>query len=80
MKNRHVKSTFWVEVALASFGAFLVVLTAVWDDWIEGVFGFDPDHHNGSFEWALVIVCILVTVIFGVLARNEWRKAASSSA
>ncbi len=77
--KRHVRPTFWVEFALASFSAFLVVLTAVWHDWIEGIFGFDPDRHNGSFEWELVLVCCLVTVLFGVLARNEWRKAALAS-
>jgi hypothetical protein len=77
--KRHVKPTFWVECALASFSAFLVILTAVWHDWIEGIFGFDPDQHNGSFEWELVIVCLLIAALFGVLARNEWRKAAAAS-
>jgi DMSO/TMAO reductase YedYZ heme-binding membrane subunit len=77
--KRHVKPMFWVESVLASFSAFLVVLTAVWHDWIEGIFGFDPDQHNGSFEWELVMVCLLITVLFAVLARNEWRKAAASS-
>jgi hypothetical protein len=76
---RHVKAMFWVESALASFSAFLVVLTAVWHDWIEGIFGFDPDHHNGSFEWELVIVCVLVTVVFATLARRDWRIAQRSS-
>jgi hypothetical protein len=66
---------FWAETALASFTAFLAVLTLVWRDWIEGVFGFDPDHHNGSFEWDLVIACGLLTLVFGALARREWRRA-----
>jgi hypothetical protein len=50
------------------------VLTLAWRDWIEGVFGFDPDHHNGSFEWELVIVCCLVTVASFVLARRQWHR------
>lgn len=74
--KRHVRPTFWVESALASFSAFLVVLTAVWHDWVEGIFGFDPDRHNGSFEWELVVVCCLISVVFTVLARHEWRRAA----
>lgn len=66
---------FWVESALAVFSAFLVVLTLVWDQWIEGVFGFDPDRGNGSFERELTIVCCLLTVLFSVLARRQWRRA-----
>jgi hypothetical protein len=66
---------FWLESVLAIISAFLVVLTLVWDDWIEGVFGFDPDHGNGSFEWELVIVCCLVTVLCSALARRQWRHA-----
>jgi hypothetical protein len=66
---------FWLESAVATVSAFLVVLTLVWDQWIEGVFGFDPDHGNGSFEWELVIVCCLSAVLFSVLARRQWRRA-----
>jgi DMSO/TMAO reductase YedYZ heme-binding membrane subunit len=76
--KRHVKPTFWVECALASFSVFLVVLTAVWHDWIEGIFGFDPDHHNGSFEWELVVVCCALAVLFATLARREWRMTATA--
>ncbi len=79
MKKR-LGPVFWTESILASFTAFLAVLTLVWRDWIEIVFGFDPDHHNGSFEWLLVIVCCLVTVLFSALARREWRKAAGKTA
>ena len=46
---------FWIESFAGSFTGFLAILTLVWRDWIEGVFGYDPDHHNGSFEWELVI-------------------------
>ena len=79
MKKR-VGAAFWFELVLASFSAFLVVLTAAWHDWVEGIFGFDPDRHNGSFEWELAVVCCLLTVLFGELARREWRRAALVSA
>jgi hypothetical protein len=68
-----------MEAVLASLSAFLVVLTAAWHDWVEGIFGFDPDRHDGSFEWQLVIVCCLLTVLFGVLARRQWRRPAVAS-
>jgi hypothetical protein len=66
---------FWLEAALAAVSAFLGVLTLVWHDWIEGTFGYGPDHGNGSFEWELVIVCCALTVLFSVLARRQWRRA-----
>lgn len=77
--KRRVGPAFWIESVLGSFTAFLMVLTAVWHDWIEGIFGFDPDRHNGSFEWELVVVCCLLTAAFAMLARREWRRAALAS-
>lgn len=74
--HRDLRLAFWLESALAFLTAFLAVLTLVWRDWIEGVFGFDPDHHNGSFEWELVAVCCAATILFSALARREWRRAA----
>lgn len=63
--RRRVGVMFWLEAVLASFSAFIVVLTLVWHDWIEGIFGFDPDQHNGSFEWELVAVCLALTALWG---------------
>ena len=41
---RAVRWRFWVELAVAVVSVFLVLLTLVWRDWIEEVFGVDPDH------------------------------------
>jgi DMSO/TMAO reductase YedYZ heme-binding membrane subunit len=65
---------FWIESVLASASGFLFLLTLAWRDWIEGVFGWDPDHHNGSFEWVLVAALLLCTLAFSVLARTQWRR------
>jgi hypothetical protein len=65
---------FFVEVALASIWGFLVVLTLVWSDWIEALFGVDPDRHSGSFEWGVVFVLAALTGIFSLLAHAEWRR------
>jgi len=78
--SRRVGFLFWGESFFASFSAFLAILTAVWHDWIEGTFGFDPDHHNGSFEWMLVTVCCVVAVVCSLLARREWLRAPVASA
>ncbi|WP_233860289.1 hypothetical protein [Paraburkholderia sp. HD33-4] len=70
----HLRPVFWVETVLASMTAFLAVLTAIWPDWIEGVSGFDPDRHNGSFEWGIVIVLFATTLVLVIMARREWRR------
>ena len=65
---------FWLEAALAALGGFLFVLTFFWRDWIEAVFGVDPDQHSGSLEWAVAVVLLGVTLLSGLLARAEWRR------
>ena len=67
---------FWAETALAVLTASLAILTSVWPAWIEAVFGFDPDHHNGSFEWELTLALAVVTLILGALARRTWVRRA----
>jgi hypothetical protein len=71
---------FWADSALAFFSAFLAILTLVWRDWLEVIFGFDPDRHSGSFEWGIVIICFLVAVLFSAHAGCEWRKARLAAA
>jgi len=73
MANR-LRLRFWTESVFACITGIVAVLTAAWPDWIEGVFGIDPDHHNGSFEWILVIGCAIATGLLVTLARREWRR------
>ena len=77
--KRHLTPNFWIEAILAAASALLLVLTLVWEDWIEIIFGVDPDNHSGSLEWLIVIVCLCITIVFSVLARQEWRRALRSS-
>lgn len=77
--RRGLGHAFWIESALAAITASLAVLTLVWPNWIEGVFGYDPDHHNGSLETVIVIVCALAALLTGVLARRQSRITASVS-
>ena len=69
-----VRTRFWLEVGLASLCGFLAVLTLFWRDWIEALTGFDPDHHNGAFEWMIVGGLLLVCVLVSIGARAEWRR------
>jgi hypothetical protein len=45
-----------LETAIAVFAAALGILTIFLHDWIEALTGWDPDHHNGSFEWLIGLV------------------------
>jgi hypothetical protein len=65
---------FWVEAGLAAFSAAVLLLTLVTREWIEIVFRFDPDHGNGSLEWLIVVVAMVATVTFSLLARVEWQR------
>ena len=73
--RRRVGVMFWLEAVLASFSAFIVVLTLVWHDWIEGILWL----RSGSAQRLLRMGagrrlpgsdCAL-----GALARREWRRA-----
>ena len=65
---------FWVESGLAVLTAALFVLTLVSHEWIEEIFGVDPDEGNGALEWAIVAALAVATVAFTLLARAEWKR------
>lgn len=62
-----------IEIILSVILGAATILTAVWPDWIEGLFGFDPDGGNGSVEWLIVAVLALATIAVAVLARRDLR-------
>ena len=65
---------FWVEATLAGAAGFLAVLTLITPEWVELIFGFDPDHGDGSAEWLIVIGAAAAAALLSVLARREWRR------
>ena len=78
--RRRVGFLFWAESFFAVLAAVLLVLTAIWPDWVEGISGYDPDKGNGSFEWELAVACAVVAVVSSLLARRQWRRAPLASA
>ena len=72
-----VRRRCWVECILACLSGSLAVVTLVWHNWIELLFGVEPDGGDGSFEWAVVVFLLLVTVVFSALARIEWQRGRS---
>jgi hypothetical protein len=73
------RTRFWLESTLAAACGLLAVVTLFWRDWIEALTGFDPDHHNGSVEWAIVAALAAVGLAAAALARVEWRRGAPAS-
>lgn len=69
------RARFWSEAGLAGLCGVLAIVTIFWRDWIEALTGFDPDHHNGSFEWLIVAVLFAASVLIGVTARAEWQRS-----
>jgi hypothetical protein len=74
MRNA-LKWRFWLETVMATVTAILFVITLVRRDWIEIVFGIDPDNHNGTLEWLIIGALLVVTITLFTLATREWRRA-----
>lgn len=79
MTNR-LRRRFWSESGLGAITALLAVITLIKRDWIEAMFGVDPDGHNGSVEWLIVGGLLLATLSLAALASYEWRRAATAVA
>ena len=60
-----------LEVGLAILSVLLFVATALWPEWIEMVFGFDPDYGNGSFEWLIMELTAISAVVAIFLASAD---------
>jgi hypothetical protein len=75
----NIRMRFWVEAGLAALSGFLAILTLFTRDWIEALTGFDPDNHNGSFEWMIVAMLLFVCILFSIAARAYWRRLRSSA-
>ena len=62
----------WVEVITAALALTLTVL-AIWDrQWVEGLFGAEPDGGDGSLEWLLVVVPAVIACGCAYAARRTW--------
>ena len=75
----NIRVRFWVELGLAALCGLLAILTLFTQDWIEVLTGFDPDQHDGSFEWAIVAGLFVVCVVLTFAARAEWRRPRPAS-
>jgi len=77
---RSVRRRFWTETVLGALTFVLLVVTLISREWIEEVFGVDPDGGSGALEWVIVGLLAVATLVAGFAARHEWRRAASAPA
>ena len=75
----NVRARFWVEAGLALLSGCLALLTLFTRDWVEALTGFDPDQHDGSFEWMIVFGLFAAFLILSLAARAEWRRPRSAA-
>lgn len=61
-----------LETSSALAVGLFAVLAAVWPTWVES-FGIDPDHGDGSLEWAIPIVLAAAAAFLGFAAGRHWR-------
>jgi hypothetical protein len=76
-RKRLTERRIRVEWGACALAAGLAILTVILPTWIETVFGVDPDHANGSAEWAIVALLATVTTVTGALANFEHKRLAT---
>jgi uncharacterized membrane protein YdcZ (DUF606 family) len=82
MEDHHMKSSrrrMWIEIGLAIGSVILLVLTLVNGEWIEELFGVEPDAGSGILEWALTLGLLGATIVLGSMARGNARRARGAS-
>jgi hypothetical protein len=70
---RNETRSMGVQPGLAVVSVVLLVLALAWSDWIEALFGVDPDHGGGSLEWVVVGSTALAAIVFLALVARRWR-------
>ena len=67
-----MRKRFWFEIVVGGLGIVLLVVTLISREWIEIVFGVDPDHGSGALEVAISLGLLCVAALSFYLARREF--------
>jgi hypothetical protein len=70
-QTRNLPPRFWAEVIVGATTGLLYIATPFRPDWIEAICAFDPDQHDGSVEWMIVMALLVVTL--AMLGALPWR-------
>jgi hypothetical protein len=79
--NKMRKRLIVAETAVAGLVGLLALSTIFWRDWLEVLFGWDPDHHSGTAELALIAALAVTSLLLGCIARWQvvrWRRASAA--
>lgn len=63
----------WLATVFAVVGLGLCALTLVWSEWIELLFGVDPDAGSGALELLVAGAFLVASVLLAGQARRDWR-------
>lgn len=75
----HARIRFWIEVGVAVLAAGLAILTLFSREWIEAVFGVDPDRGSGALEWAIVVALFVASAVLALVARWDRKRHPASA-
>jgi ABC-type Mn2+/Zn2+ transport system permease subunit len=64
-----------LESVLGLITGVMAIVTLIWRDWIEVIFDVDTDKGNGSAEWVVVLILLIVTAL-SIGGRNHEEHAA----
>jgi len=71
------KALLIAEKSVGALCVFLAVVTVFWRDWIEVLFGWDPDHHSGSAETGIICGLAVAGLALALMARWQHRRWSS---
>jgi hypothetical protein len=77
--NPSQKRRSTLQFTFASAAAVLAVAAVAWPQWIEA-FGVDPDRGNGTAEWAIPTLLLLIAVFLGLAGYRRRRLEVARSA
>ena len=70
-----VRRRYWIELGAAVLAFVLLLVTLVSKEWIETVFGVDPDGGSGALELAIVVGLAVVGLGSTLAACYEVSRA-----
>ncbi|MGA7203591.1 MAG: hypothetical protein WBX27_03050 [Specibacter sp.] len=79
MRKLQLGRGFWIQTVLSAVTLVAAAVTALWPDWIELVFGADPDAGSGAVEWALVGGLLIASLTLAAFARRGWLRSAQTA-